>query len=544
MDLSSTALAVLCVCVSLAVATEFGTIYATGNKAWGQLGDGLESPTTTIPVKVSVPGNVLYQKKAVIGTVSAVTDYVITDNREVYSWGGNWHAELGNGKQGGFTNHPELIDFATFADIEVQEISSFNKHVLLLSTGGHVYSWGSNEYGQIGNGAGGGNVIYLASQKTPVYVNPLLPPNSGRIREVAAGGLHSVLIEDETGYVYVAGANEKGQLCLGFNSFVVNKYQRIESLVDKNIRIKHVSAGMRFTILVDYDGNVYTCGANTLGQLGLGDDAFLANETVNSPTLISDKAPLKGEEILDAYAGTEHAILLSASKKMFCMGSHATGQCGMGLTQPQQGLTPGYFPTPVDITNLIEGTPQHINVGWYSSFITTTDGSLFVCGENDLGQLGIGSRENQYTWVNVLPSFPEGTLIQQAFGGMFSSMFITGEIPSLTTGGAAFEPPDDDFVPPPVAEITTGGGEPEPSEAPTEPPAPTNLPSTQPPLVTTAAPTTTGGNVVDSSGSSSDSWWVLGLVVAVLICLGIVLAIGYYVMKQRAVGKTSTFLPS
>ena len=75
---------------------------------------------------------------------------------------------------------------------KVVDISCGDNHTLALTNGGHVYGWGYNGYGQLGNGT-------CNNQSVPIQVNGLL--ESCRIVSIACGANHSMAVSD-TGAVY------------------------------------------------------------------------------------------------------------------------------------------------------------------------------------------------------------------------------------------------------------------------------------------------------------------------------------------------------
>ena len=62
--------------------------------------------------------------------------------------------------------------------------------------------------------------------------------------------------------------------------------------MNNNIKIESIAGGRDHTIAVDIDGKIYTWGANSYGQLGLG----ITNDRF-SPTLISLNNNIKIESI-------------------------------------------------------------------------------------------------------------------------------------------------------------------------------------------------------------------------------------------------------
>ena len=69
-----------------------GTFWACGSDTYGQLGDG-GSVNQPLPVKVSPPTGVTYQKIA----MSGATGYAVDSNGDVWAWGWDNGGQVGNG---------------------------------------------------------------------------------------------------------------------------------------------------------------------------------------------------------------------------------------------------------------------------------------------------------------------------------------------------------------------------------------------------------------------------------------------------------------
>src|SRR5690349_17347399 len=109
------------------------------------------------------------------------------------------------------------------------QISCGGHHSLLLNEDGLVFSFGKNEYGQLGLG----NKI---DQTTPQLITSL---ENIRIKKISCGRDHSLLLSED-GLIYSFGFNQFGQLGLG-NFDNQSTPQLIRSL--ENIRIKNISCG-------------------------------------------------------------------------------------------------------------------------------------------------------------------------------------------------------------------------------------------------------------------------------------------------------------
>ena len=111
---------------------------------------------------------------------------------------------------------PTLVNLPWAAP--VAQIAAGDDFSLALTTGGQLYAFGDNEYGQLGNGT---NNVTTARQPTPSLVG--LP--AGRITQIAAGFDFSLALSS-TGQVFAFGDNEYGQLGSPDNSGPPRQPQR------------------------------------------------------------------------------------------------------------------------------------------------------------------------------------------------------------------------------------------------------------------------------------------------------------------------------
>jgi hypothetical protein len=128
----------------------------------------------------------------------------------------------------------------------------------VLTNCGEVYAWGSNYSGQIGNGNNSDQLI-------PIKVNGF---NNERVVMISCGWFHSMALT-ECGHVYSWGWNEFGQLGIG-NTVSSNEPQFVAVSDENkcNVFIEKISCGYAHNLLLSSDGNIYVFGRNESGELG------------------------------------------------------------------------------------------------------------------------------------------------------------------------------------------------------------------------------------------------------------------------------------
>ncbi|XP_053624419.1 protein RCC2 [Plodia interpunctella] len=146
-----------------------------------------------------------------------------------------------------------------------------------------------------------------------------------------------------------------------FHKFTDRKYRLI---------VSGCTAG--HSILVSEEGDAYTFGRNTCGQLGFGDTV-----TRNVPELVPT---LKGLNIIHAAVGRHHSLFVTDTGTVYACGDNKSGQCGVGNNTAQI-----LKPTRIRYN----GAPiVKVGCGAEFSMILDCNGSLHSFGLPEYGQLG------------------------------------------------------------------------------------------------------------------------------------------------------------
>lgn len=121
---------------------------------------------------------------------------------------------------------------------------------------GKVFSFGLNKFGQLGLGD-------RRKRDKPTQVQDIHP------KKVACGMGHTIII-DINNNVLACGKNDNGQLGLGDSvDRVIFEQVYIQG---KKCKAKLVACNKFSTFLIDMNNDVWCCGDNQYGQLGLGDN--------------------------------------------------------------------------------------------------------------------------------------------------------------------------------------------------------------------------------------------------------------------------------
>ena len=182
-----------------------------------------------------------------------------------------------------------------------------------------------------------------------------------------------------------------------------------------------VCAGNVYALVLSTDGNLFTFGDNTYGQLGLPATTTRAF----SPLRIPLTGDLQGEQIIDIACGYEHALALCESGKVVAWGRNNVYQLGDGTTNNRFVPAKVNFPTVCNASS--------ITAGWYTNFaICKYQSQIYVWGSNSNGEAGVGS-QSAITSPTQLTTQYRGTVVEIS-SSQYHSFMLTSDGRCYGTG--------------------------------------------------------------------------------------------------------------
>lgn len=125
--------------------TNEGGVKCWGDNYWGELGDG-KGGEKSIPVDVvGLDSGVTAIAAGQWQTCSLIT------GGGVKCWGSNWYGELGNGTSGERTYKNTPVDVVGLGN-DVVALTAGDWYTCALTAAGQIKCWGYNGYGQLGDG--------------------------------------------------------------------------------------------------------------------------------------------------------------------------------------------------------------------------------------------------------------------------------------------------------------------------------------------------------------------------------------------------------
>lgn len=355
--------------------TAGGDAYCWGQNLNGQLGDGTTTDRRR-PVRV---GGGLALSAIDAGNWHACG---VTHQGQVYCWGSNTDGQLGRE-----SDELNLIAPVPVAiEDSVTAITAGGVHTCALASGGAVYCWGGNGYGELGNGTNGN------AQFEPVRVI-----GDVTFASVTAGAAHTCGLT-AAGEAYCWGYNALGQLGLG-------------STGDDRDTPTPVTGGITFTVLaagggtcgVADDGTAYCWGVDNHGEVGDGPDTSECMIETFSHSCRAEPSALDAQLTfarIDHGAGGNggHGCAISTAGDGYCWGIDFAGKIGDG------GQTGAVHESPQSVAGAYQFAS--VSAGLDHSCAIATDGLTYCWGGNHAGQLGDGTESPQAQPVLVARQQP------------------------------------------------------------------------------------------------------------------------------------------
>jgi RCC1 and BTB domain-containing protein len=369
----------------------------------------------------------------------------------LYTWGRAKNYRLGRRGTRDDSCQPEPIKI--FDSCTIQQVACGGGHTLVLLDNGSLYSFGYNQYGQLGNGT---------KVDSPLDASRDISNLSTKLVAVACGRYHSAAL-DVNGAVFTWGGGKNGRLghndeqtrtipcrvarlpkahkifCgyhitaaitdnglytwgwgehgqLGQGSLDDSCVPKKVVFDDSDLSIAQLACGDRHCLVRTESGDVYTWGSNEFGQLGIGQ----YDEIISSPRLLTS---LAGMIITFVAAGDRHSAAVTSTGALFTWGCGAEGQCGHGDYND------------CDMPSLVESLAGvyivKVFCGHNFTVALSKENDIYVFGNSSYGQLGDGSKSSCCIPRKVVFSIPGS--IDVACGHFHCTLWSTAEEPMETT---------------------------------------------------------------------------------------------------------------
>ena len=287
-----------------------GKAYCWGENEFGQLGNGQSGPTLFETVPTAVVGGRTFTSITASGYSTCALDTL----GAAYCWGSNLDGELGDGTR---TDRDIPTAVTMPSGITFTSISGGFFFVCALDALGAAYCWGSNFYGQLGDGS-------TTDRNVPTAVTM---PTGITFTNISGGARHACALT-ASGAGYCWGGNSFGQLGVGSTT---NRNVPTAFTMPTGITFTKISLGGLHSCALTAGGSAYCWGDNFYGQLG---DGTGVNRT--TPTAVSQPS---GVTFSGVALGFDSSCGLTATGVAYCVGRNAEGQLGNGTFVDSNSVT-------------------------------------------------------------------------------------------------------------------------------------------------------------------------------------------------------------
>lgn len=231
---------------------------------------------------------------------------------------------------------------------------------------------------------------------------PIVQPDGVTFSEIDAGAYHTVALGSD-GNAYTWGLNSSGEIG---NGTTANVSVPTPVALPGGVSVTQIEAGEYSSMVVGSDGVIYAWGKNNAGQIGTGSQGGI----VTSPVAVS--AP-GGAKFTQVSIGSHHTLALADDGNAYGWGSGSGGILGNGGTSTQLTPTPVTLPEGVTFTQIETGGMHSLAIG--------DDGTTYVWGTNYMGQLGNGGSASDVALVPQPVSVPAGVVFETVETGGLSA---------------------------------------------------------------------------------------------------------------------------
>ncbi|MDR0432540.1 MAG: Ig-like domain-containing protein, partial [Bifidobacteriaceae bacterium] len=318
---------------SHALAASSSTVYAWGSNQSGGLGHDNGDNSNSTPAAVSFGGTEELGEVVSIaaGSQASLAVFIEDGQTRVAGWGSNSSGQLGIEPAQDSVAPPQFWPGACLSDHSAEAASCNAERVimnrgassLLLTRAGELFGFGTNYYSQLGAGRG-----------SALLATKIEELEGGSILDAAIGSSHVLAVktdgpDDVGGTVWSLGGNETGE---SGRTPAEDEAEGTPGQVGDLTDIQAVAAGQGFSMALDVNGDVFTWGNNTFGQLGreIGEGEYTVEGAEGPATRTPSKVPgLDKPSITQIAAGDQFAMAVDSNGTVYTWGASDKGQLGV-----------------------------------------------------------------------------------------------------------------------------------------------------------------------------------------------------------------------
>lgn len=243
--------------------------------------------------------------------------------------------------------------------------------------------------------------------------------------------------KERQGQIYTWGFCTHGQLGLKETILGAREYVEIPThagpgSILRDVEIKNVSCGHFHTVVVDVNGNVYAFGRNDRGQLGRGGEEEDGDVSATHGAVPRRLRSLARSIVTSVTCGAFHCLARTADGVAVSWGWNKHGQLGRP-TAYQADAVPDFVREAKDCT----GAFKSLTAGFSHSAAVLASGQILAWGSNEFGQLGVGSAI-RHPEVSTIPIPVPDVVGQQVAAGDNHLLVLSIDGQVFATGDATY----------------------------------------------------------------------------------------------------------
>ena len=263
----------------------------------------------------------------------------LLDDDSVKCWGSNGYGQLGQGHGSNVGDGEDemgdnLPPISLGTGRSARQIAAGGYHTCALLDDDSVKCWGSNGYGKLGHFSYKGMPVGDGAGEIGDNLPPISLGTGRSARQIAAGGQHTcALLDDDS--VKCWGSNSYGQLGQGHGSNVGDGEDEMgDNLPPISLgtgrSARQIAVGYGFTCALLDDDNVKCWGSNSYGQLGQGHGSNVGDGEDEMGDNLPPISLGTGRSARQIAAGRVDTCALLDDDNVKCWGGNYRGQLGQG----------------------------------------------------------------------------------------------------------------------------------------------------------------------------------------------------------------------
>ena len=336
-----------------------GQVLAWGDNSYGQLGNG-SFDDSFIPVYVLNNMGEPFENVVAI-TSGANHSLLLTEDNQLWAWGKNDKGQLGNNSQTN-QNRPVLVT-NLYSENSIIQIAAGDSHSMFLLNNGNVLTWGDNSSGQLGIGS-------IVSSLIPVRVlkadssDPL-----ENIVSISAGAFHTLALNNE-GHIWSFGLNAKGQLGNGGPIYTTSP-MKVQHPDNRTVlsNIGQIAAGTDHSFAIQNNGTLWSWGKNDGGQLGYGSKSgnyYPAQVNTSSDTSLSQVLAIDSGKAHSVVLTKKGEVWAWGNNYSFQLGIGTSIECLVPIkvlsSDGSEPFVPGIIPLEYDTSDGVPSRPIQVTL--------------------------------------------------------------------------------------------------------------------------------------------------------------------------------------